>query len=188
MKPLPLVALSAVVVCSACNYRPLPSNDPDSGVTCLASVSPAGSGTVQGANAFAVGSSYQRAGEYRDADSGVQNGVQLDVSLYKRAVSCTALQDGGATGEAFHVTLIDHASTRITPGTYPVSGKADGGAASFIGLGLFDGGLHVANEGTFTLAAVQSCSVSGSFDVRFPIPDGGSEPFSGTFNSEFCAN
>jgi hypothetical protein len=178
------VACGALAL-QACNFTPLPSNNPDSGITCINGTSPAGSGTTQGAQAFAVGSSYQRAGQYRDTDSGVVAvGAQLDVQLLKKSVACTARPDAG-DGDGFFATVINYNSDRVTAGTYPVSGKNDGGPA-FLGLGVFDGGLRIANDGTFTLATVDDCAVSGSFDVRFGLPDGGGEPFSGTFSSQYC--
>ncbi|MFT3710261.1 MAG: hypothetical protein QM817_21750 [Archangium sp.] len=186
MNRLLLLAVFALSAFSACNFTPLPSNDPDSGVSCTSGTTPAGSGSTQGAQQFAVGSSYQRSGQYRDPDSGVVNGAQLDVQLLKKSISCAARADAGPDGDGFFVTVINHASDRISAGTYPVSGHADGGAASFIGLGIFDGGLNIATEGSFTLTTVQNCSVSGSFDVQFGQSDGGAVPFSGTFSSEYC--
>lgn len=181
-------SLLSVVVLSlcACNYTPLPSNDPDSGVSCLASQVPAGSGTTSGTNAFAVGSSYQRSGQYVNPDSGVVTGAQLDVRLQAAAVACAS--DAGAPGgESFFATIIQSGADRVAAGTFPVSGTQDGGSASFIGIGGFDGGARIATRGSLTLSSVQACSVSGSFAVDFPLGDGGFDPFSGTFSSEYCS-
>jgi hypothetical protein len=113
------------------------------------------------------------------------SGAQLSISLLKKSASCVELQDGGNAGDGFHATVYNWNSDRVTTGTYPASGDADGGP-SFIGFGVVDGGLRVVAGGTVTLSSVQPCAVSGSFAVQFETEDGGRDPLSGTFSSEYC--
>lgn len=173
----------AVVSLSACNFTPLPSNDPDSGVSCISSPTPVGSGTT---NVFSVGSSYQSAGQYRDPDSGVVTGARLDITLFNRAIPCSD-RDGGSGGDSFFAMLQTSGADRVVPGTFFATAQDGGNNNSFVGIGTFDGGARIVNDGTVTLTSVQSCSVSGSFDVRFPTPDGGFDPLTGTFSSQFCS-
>ena len=182
MKTIVLVAVVSLL--SACNFRTLPGNDPDSGVSCLSSTTPAGSGATQGDRSFTVGSSYEVAVQTFNADSGVVTGAQLSVQLLKKSISCVDRADAG-TGDGFFATVYSYGSDRVAVGTYPNSLQADGGP-SFIGLSVEDGGLKVANGGTLTLTTVANCAVTGSFDVTFATEDGGVSPLTGTFSSEYC--
>ena len=178
-----------VVLCvgslSSCFSVPLPSNDPDSGVSCQVSVNPTGRATNQGAHAFSVGSVYQRSAQTIPPDAGI-TGATLDVSFLREMVSCVGRRDGG-TSEGLFATLNVTGADRVGPGTYVDSAHADGGPSSFFGYAVLDGGALIVSEGTVTLTAVATCSVTGSFDVRFAIEDGGvSAPLSGSFTADYC--
>lgn len=174
-----------VISLSSCFSVPLPSNDPDSGVSCVANVTPTGSGTSQGAHAFAVGSVYQRSAQTIPPDAGI-TGATLDVSLLRDAVSCAARRDAG-TSEGLFATVSVSGADRVGAGTYVDSAHADGGA-SFFGFAVLDGGAFIVSEGTLTLTTVATCSASGSFDVKFQISDGGvSDPLTGTFSADYCS-
>ncbi|MBL8912190.1 MAG: hypothetical protein JNM17_15980 [Archangium sp.] len=178
-----IVVALAVVSLSACNFSPLPSNDPDSGVSCIASPTPVGSGT---SNLFSVGSAYERAGQYSNPDSGAVTGARIDLTLFNHAIPCSD-RDGGGGGDSFLAILQTSGASRIQPGTFFAKTPDGGSNNSLVGIGTFDGGARIVSDGTVTLTSVQSCSVTGTFDVRFPIPDGGFDPFNGTFSSEFCS-
>lgn len=178
-----LVALCLVSM-SSCFSVPLPSNDPDSGVSCQVSVNPTGRGANQGAHTFSVGSVYQRSAQTIPPDAGI-TAATLDLSILREMVSCAGRRDGG-TGEGLFATLNVTGADRVGPGTYTDSAHADGGA-SFFGFALLDGGALIVSEGTVTLATVATCSVTGSFDVKFAIEDGGvSAPLSGSFTADYC--
>lgn len=179
------LSVLGLISLSSCFSYPLPSNDPDSGVSCTRSASATGSGDNQGAHAFAVGAVYQRSAQTIPPDAGITAGT-LDVSILRRAVSCNEWRDGGAS-EGLFATVSVPGADRVTAGTYRDSAHADGGA-SFYGFALLDGGAFVVSEGTLTLATVATCSATGSFDVRFQTSDGGvSDPLTGTFNGDYCA-
>jgi hypothetical protein len=174
---------AVLLLLPACNYVLLPGNDPDSGVICFSSVSPAGSGTTQGAEAFAAGASYQSAAQILDPDDGGVVSAQLSLSLLKKAVACVDRADAG-NGDGFFATVVAPGADRVGTGTWTTR-RPDAGAYFVAYLGN-DGGFVAASEGSLTLTAVQHCAVSGSFDVKFPTGDGGLAPLTGTFNSEFC--
>lgn len=170
---------------SSCFSVPLPSNDPDSGVTCAVSVNPTGRGMNQGAHAFAVGSVYQRSAQTIPPDAGI-TGATLDVSILREMVSCAGRRDAGS-GEGLFATVSVAGADRVTAGTYRDSAHADGGAA-FFAFAVLDGGALIVSEGTLTLTNVATCSASGSFDVKFTSSDGGvTDPLTGTFTADYCA-
>ena len=180
MKTIALLTFTSLL--SACNFVTLPGNDPDSGVSCLSSMAPAGSGTT---SSFAVGSSYEVAAQTFNPDSGVVTGAQLNFSLLRKSISCVDRADAGA-GDGFFATIYSYGADRVVPGTYLTSLDADGGP-SFVGFNVEDGGLKVVTGGPVTLATVPNCTVSGSLDGKFSTADGGFSPLTGTFSSEYCA-
>lgn len=173
-----------VISTSSCFSVPLPSNDPDSGVSCASSVNPTGRGGTQGAHAFSVGSVYQRSAQTIPPDAGI-TGATLDLSLLREMISCAGRRDGGSS-EGLFATVSVSGADRVGAGTYVDSAHADGGA-SFFGFAVLDGGALIVSEGTVTLATVAACSVTGSFEVKFNTDDGGvSAPLTGTFTADYC--
>lgn len=181
-----ILGVLGLISLSSCFSVPLPSNDPDSGVSCTVNVSPTGSGSNQGAHAFGVGAVYQRSAQTIPPDAGI-TGATLDVSILRDAVSCAGRRDAGAS-EGLFTTVSVPGADRVTAGTYQDSAHADGGGASFFGFAVLDGGVFIVSEGTLTLATVATCSATGSFDVKFQTSDGGvTAPLTGSFNADYCA-
>ncbi|MFO0596709.1 MAG: hypothetical protein U0228_15435 [Myxococcaceae bacterium] len=178
-------AVLGVSALSGCFTVPLPSNDPDSGINCLASVSPSGSGTTQGDLAFSVGSSYQSTAQTRPPDAGI-TGATMYISLLRQAVPCAQEPDAGdTTSEGVWFWVQRTGSDRVTAGTYADSQHTDGGPF-FTGFAVLDGGVRVLQEGSLTLSSVADCSAAGTFSATFGVGDGGTSSLSGTFNSDYC--
>lgn len=180
-----MMGVLGLMTLSSCFSVTLPSNDPDSGVSCAVSVNPTGRGTNQGSHAFAVGSVYQRSAQTIPPDAGI-TGATLDLSILREMVSCAGRKDAGASEGLFATVSVARAD-RVTAGTYQDSAHADGGAA-FFAFAVLDGGALIVSEGTLTLTTVATCSASGSFDVKFNSSDGGvTDPLTGTFTADYCA-
>ncbi len=172
-------ALLGLLALSACNLKNLDGNDPDGGA-CPALTAPAGSGTTSG---FPVGASYQTTSQWV-SDAGV-TGALLSISLYQGGVLCHGGGDAGVTNFATFFVDFPHVD-RASIGTFPRE-SSDGGA-SFTGLVELDGGLLVAADGTLTIATLQNCALTGSFNLQLSqgADAGATTPFSGTFNSTYC--
>ena len=170
--------LLGLLALSACNLKALDSNDPDGG-SCPALTAPAGSGST---SAFPVGASYQTTSQWV-SDAGV-TGALLTVALYQGGVLCNGGGDAGVTNVATFFVAFPQGD-RASVGVYPRQ-SSDGGP-SFTGFVGLDGGVYTAADGTLTLATLQNCSLTGSFDLQLSLgADAGTTPFSGSFDSAYC--
>lgn len=200
---------AAALALAACDLKDLPSNLPDSGIECRFDTgTDAGSGTVVGSRPFTAPSAYQVSQLFRDER------VVLSVQLYDQPTRCDDVRwptpDGGpsAIGDVarFGIVTADVYSARgtrqVLPGTYPVAGAVDSAYATVYFMRRLDGGTAqspdggdagapatdwaYAASGSVTLATVDACSASGSFDVELDERDGGRTPLAGTFGASYC--
>ena len=144
---------------------------------------PVGSGKIEGAAAFTALASLQSASHRLGEDGGIQ-GTNVTVSLYDSPVTCNSRADGGVVGGRVMSLVVSSAGLSPMTGVF---GGPDAGQRTAVAM-LFepDAGLIFSKSGVVTLASVEPCSVTGSFDMEMASADGGSSRASGTFSSVFC--
>ncbi len=191
----------------ACNLVSNSSNFPDSGIACnslspdaggVSPTVPAGSGSLTGDRRFTVRSSYQTRQSRMSEGHTISS---LWFGLYADTYGCADRRqslDGGAPagegvlpGVSGH--LFDTGRYEFPPGPYPVGRRSDRDAGMSARLDLFalsasDGGVEHAQgtAGVVNITSLASCTLTGTFDATFELPDGGSTSLSGSFASAFC--
>lgn len=181
----------------ACDVVTYGSNLPDGG-TCPVAPPGSGSGTLSGPLAFGVQAALEKKSQLIPLlpDGGPDTahaGLPFtSLALYSQPMGC-GLGDGGQA--AFPIVLAwlyNRPQGVLQPGVVPVlpaDETPDGGSFATLLYGNEDAGLLAATAGQIQLSAVQSCALTGSFDVSF-VQDGGAADagpaLEGSFSAVYC--
>jgi len=167
----------------------LPSNRPDSEVTCGLDAGAGGAG-LSGEDRFVVASAYQSrvafVGPGQSADAGPAREFVTFV-LHEARLSCggrSTLSAGSRTLSGF----LDDTTQRFEPGTYPVApfGEDDSGRAAWL-VCVSNGApseKRCAVSGVVEIVQVTDCALSGTLDLEMGAP--GERPLRGIFTATYC--
>lgn len=167
----------------------LPSNRPDSEVTCGLDAGTGFAG-LSGEDRFVVASAYQSriafVGPGQSADAGPARQFVTFV-LHEARLPCggrTAPPAGSRTLSGF----LDDASQRFEPGIYPVEAFGEDGSGRAAWLVCVSNGApsekRCAGSGVVEIVQVTECSLSGTLDLEMGAP--GERPLRGIFTATYC--
>lgn len=193
-RPVAALAIGSLLSCGV-HVVTEPSNFPDSGIACDIDGG-TGTGSMTGDGAFVVRSAFQHFQSTVDNDSGVVQSRSISISLRSEALGC------GTKAQQYPVlalSLFDPSGV-YGPGDYVAGSQtlggfcacvtgADGGRGAIVAIASEDGGTRIATSGVVRLTALQACSLTGTFDVGFAVPDAGlvdGGRLTGTFAPTYC--